>query len=159
MPASYDEDNEDDDDEEEDEDELSGGDVRVPASRRALPTSIDELCRLTNLRNFDVSDVASLFLELSGSEYLKRGEFCSGFRILREGADLSPEDGAWAEHCVDALFDIFDADGNGLVVATPSPLSELRFLIVRRLKRLSNLCNFSLNNPSCLLCIGSHRTH
>ena len=89
----------------------AGPEVRKPR----LPPTVEELCRLTNLRAFDVTDVADLFKELATSRALDMPTFCSAFRMLRDDEDMSVEETDAAEECTEALFGIFDADGDGIV--------------------------------------------
>ena len=90
-------------------------------------STIEEVCRLTNLRNFDVQDIAKLFDEFAESASLDRETFSYAFRMLRNGTELNEEAELKAEAYVNVLFDAFDGDNNGVVdhVELTSGLSVL----------------------------------
>ena len=107
-----------------------GGDEGAAASAPVVAAGadpIERVCRLTNLRNFDVQDIANLFTEFAESRSLDRDTFCYAFRMLRDGTGLDDEEEEEAEAYVNVLFDAFDGDKNGVVdhVELTSGLSVL----------------------------------
>ena len=86
----------------------------------AVASKMDEIRELTNLQAFDIAAILGFFMDqATGEGYLTHESFYRCFEVLvRRNLEGRPDASVDPEHLtalIDYLFDLFDADGNGIV--------------------------------------------